>query len=101
MRLILLAAVLLFSACSDDDNGAEAFDTYQDCYNDHHEEEALPVQEAIVVCCLEHPIAGVTEVCGQTAADCVTYLGTNLSSTSATQTEVQAACDDYVAQKGM
>jgi hypothetical protein len=103
MRLVLTA--ILFStlafACGHDD-GEEAFDTYQACFDDHTSGgEMLPVKEAIVVCCLEHPIAGHTEVCGATTADCMTYLSTNLSATSATATEVSEACMDYVTQKGM
>ncbi|HEU4612286.1 MAG TPA: hypothetical protein VFS15_09430 [Kofleriaceae bacterium] len=101
MRYVL-AAVLLFSfACGDDGGGEEAFPTFQECFDDHHVEEALPTQKAIVVCCLEHPINGVTQVCGDTAADCEAYLATNLDATSATQTEVTAACADYETQKDM
>ena len=101
MRFVF-AALLFCAACHDHDHGAEPFDTYQECFDDHHGgAENLPVKEAIVVCCLEHPIAGHTEVCGATTADCMTYLSTNLSSSSATQTDVSAACMDYVTQKGM
>jgi len=106
MRLVptLFAfTVLLGVAGCDDghDHDPEAFATFQECYDDHHTEEALPVQESIVICCLEHPIAGVAPVCGDTTAACMTYLGTNLSSTSASQGEVDASCADYITQKGM
>jgi hypothetical protein len=100
MRLAFAAVLFCFAACHD--HGEEPFDTYQACFDDHHGgAENLPVQEAIVVCCLEHPIAGHTEVCGATAADCMTYLTQNLSSTSATPADVTAACADYETQKGM
>jgi hypothetical protein len=100
--LFCFASFAASAACGGDDGGEEAFDTYQECFDDHHGgAEALGVQESIVVCCLEHPIAGHTEVCGSTTADCMTYLATNLSSASATATEISAACTDYVAQKGM
>jgi hypothetical protein len=62
--------------------------------------ESLPFLQAVVVCCLDHPIDGAKEACGAGAADCVTYLGANLTS-SATQAEIEAACDEYVRQKGM
>jgi hypothetical protein len=106
MRFIALASLLMptiatIAACGDDGGGEEPFDTFQDCFDDHHEEESLPVQEAIVVCCLEHPIAGVTEVCGANAAACQTYLAANLDTASATSTEVTAACTDYEMQKDM
>jgi hypothetical protein len=102
MRFILSALLLTIPvyACGDD-GGEEAFDNFQDCFDDHHEVESLPVQEAIVVCCLEHPIAGVTEVCGATAATCQTYLAANLDTASATSAEVMAACTDYEMQKDM
>ncbi len=101
MRFVLVAALLFSVACDDHDHGPEPFDTYQDCFDEHATEEALPVQEAIVICCLEHPINGVTEVCGATAATCETYLATNLDAASATQADVTAACTDYETQKGM
>ncbi len=94
-----LAAV---AACDDHDHDKpEPFDTYQQCFDEHHTEESLPTQQAIVICCLEHPIAGVTEVCGASAASCMTYLATNLSTSSATSTEITAACTDYETQKDM
>lgn len=98
MRSLCIAAALLLSACHD--HAHEGFDTFQACYDDHAVDEMLPFQEAVVVCCLDHPIDGDSEVCGATAPECVTYLNANLSST-ATATEVEAACDEYVIQKGM
>ncbi len=99
MRLVCFAFIpaLALVACHDHEEG---FDTFQDCYVDHHEEEALPVGEAIVVCCLDHPIGGKTgTVCGATAADCVTYITAN--TTGPTSDEIMAACTDYETQKGM
>ena len=99
MRSILIA-ILFATACGGDDE-AEAYPTYQECFDDHHNNESLGIQESIVVCCLEHPIAGVKPVCGNTTAECATYLGTNLGSASATQADVTAACSTYITQKGM
>jgi hypothetical protein len=96
-----IAAILVLSACGGDDGEGEAFPTFQECFDDHHVAESLSVNNSIVVCCLDHPIGGASMVCGADAAACKAYLGTNLSTTSATTTEVDAACADYVTQKGM
>lgn len=96
-----LAAPLLVAACDDHDHGAEPYDTFQACFDDHHTVEALTAPQSITICCLEHPIGGVTQVCGTTQAACEAYLGTNLATTSATAAEVTAGCTDYVAQRGM
>lgn len=100
IAISLTVAAFAFTACGSDNPGPEAFATFQACFDAHHTEESLPTQESIVVCCLEHPIAGVTQVCGADAAACMTYLATNLSTSSATSAEVTASCTDYVTQKG-
>ena len=95
-------ALVFAAACS---GGAEeAYDTFQMCFDDHHTTESLSVHDSIVVCCIDHPIAGVHPSCGETANDCVAKLtGTdsvhNLLSTSATSQEVMTACTDYVTEK--
>lgn len=94
-----LVAFLVCAACGGHEADNEPYPTYQECFDDHTKVESLPVKEAIVVCCLEHPIAGVMPVCGNTAAECVAYLNANLSATSASGTDVMAACDDYIAKK--
>lgn len=103
MRFAIAATLLslsMFAACgSDDGEDAEAFPTFQECFDDHHNVEQLSVNNAIVVCCIDHPINGTKLVCGADAAACKTYLGTNLTSTSATPAEVDAACADYATQK--
>lgn len=96
MRLVCVAFALFIAACHGHDHGS--YDTFQACYVEHTVDEALPVQEAIVVCCLDHPIMGESPACGATAADCVAYLGTNLTGVDAA--EVSAACDEYELQKG-
>ena len=98
---MVLSSMAMFAACGGDDGeDAEAFPTFQECFDDHHNVESLSVNNAIVVCCIDHPINGQTLVCGADAAACKTYLGTNLSTTSATADEVDAACTDYATQKG-
>ena len=95
-----IAAVLLFAACSDEHEEGESFASFQECFDIHHTTEALSVNNSIVVCCLDHEIGGASVVCGADAASCKTYLSTNLSATSATTADVDAACADYVTQKG-
>jgi hypothetical protein len=96
----LFALPLALTACGDDgkDNDAEPFATLQDCYDDHHVEENLPAAQAIVVCCIDHPIAGVHPSCGDTEAACVTHLDAELDD-SVTSDEITAACADYIDQK--
>jgi hypothetical protein len=114
MRTVL--ATILFStlfstlmaACGDGNTvDADPFDTLQACFDEHHVTESLSVNDAIVICCLDHPLgtAMTHPSCGDTVAACVAYLGSDpvgmLATTSATAAEVQTACTDYVSKKGM
>jgi hypothetical protein len=95
----LCSLPLVLAACSDDKEDAEAFATLQACFDDHHGgEESLSVANAITVCCLDHPIAGVHPSCKDTAADCIAHVDAELDST-VTATDIQAACTDYINQK--
>lgn len=100
MRFVILASVLLFSACGHDHDPA-GYASYQLCFDEHTTGEGLTITQAVVVCCLDHPIGGATEVCGTTDAACVTYLTANLLPASASGTEIAAACTEYITQKGM
>jgi len=105
-RFVVLATLCCLSlavegGCGSNPPDAEPYDTYQDCFDDHHVTESLSVHDSIVVCCLDHPIAGVKPACGATAPDCETYLGTNLATTSATPAEVTMSCADYITEMGM
>ena len=97
MRLAL-AAVLCVAACHGHDH--DDYPSYQACFDDHTMKESLPFDQSVIVCCLDHSFNGMQGVCGDTAADCVAYLGTSLA-TTATQVEIMAACTEYVTQKGM
>jgi hypothetical protein len=99
IAMTLSLAALPFGCKSDD--GPEAYPTYQECFDDHTLTEMLPIEEAIVVCCLEHPIANVSPACGATKADCINYLTANLKQTSAGVGEVMNACQTYVDQKDL
>ena len=92
----LLALPLVLAACGHSDE-EEAFDTLADCYEDHHGEEGLTVEQAIVVCCIDHPIAGVHPSCGATAPACVTHVTAELDDVVAA--DVEAACDTYIEEK--
>jgi hypothetical protein len=90
---------LVLAACGDSAQDAEPFDTLQACFDDHHNgAESLPVAQAITVCCLDHPIAGVHPSCKDTMADCVTHVDAELDST-VLAADIQAACTDYISQK--
>lgn len=93
-----LAASLL-AACGDSDKmDADPFDTLQACYDEHHGVESLPIQQAIVVCCVDHPIAGVHPSCQDTQAGCVSHVRANLDA-SVVDADIAAACTTYISQK--
>jgi hypothetical protein len=99
--IIVCLLLFLASACSHDDEH-NPYDTYQDCFDDHIEGEGFPVQQSIVICCLDHPIGSMANpVCGNSTANCATYLGANLSQASATSGDISAGCQEYVNQKNM
>jgi hypothetical protein len=96
-----LAIVLALGACSDDKKAdADPFDTLQACYDDHTSgDEHLPIQQAIVVCCLNHPIAGMkAPTCPDTKADCVTHVRAALDA-SILSADIDAACMTYITEK--
>lgn len=103
----LFALPVAFAACGDSNTpDADPFDTFQMCFDEHHVTESLAAHDAIVVCCIDHPIAGVHPSCGDTAMACQALLtGTdtvhNLSSPDVTTADVMTACTDYITQKGM
>ena len=94
---ISLAFLFVLAACGSKAEDADPFDTLQACYDEHHNMESLPVQDAIVVCCLDHPIAGVHPSCKDTQADCVTHVDAELDAT-VSLSDIQAACTDYLSQ---
>lgn len=103
MKLIALAlaSMLVMPLVACGSSSEKAYDTYQECFDDHTEKEHLINSEAITVCCLDHEIGGVKQVCGATEADCINYITANLKQTSASTTEVQFGCSEYEMQKTM
>jgi hypothetical protein len=94
---VSLIAPLVLAACGGGDD-ADPFDTLQACYDEHHNGESFPVQGAIVVCCLDHPIAGVHPSCKDTQADCVAHVDAELDP-SVSSSDIQAACTEYIANR--
>jgi hypothetical protein len=98
-QLVLPLVLSLVAACGGSSTvDADPFDTLQACYDEHHTMESLPVQQAIVVCCLDHPIAGIHPSCQNTPADCVSHVRTNLDA-SVLDADITAACTTYISQK--
>jgi hypothetical protein len=105
MRTVTALVVSLFvlplisTACGDSATpDADPFDTLQDCYDEHHTMESLSTHDAIVVCCLDHPIAGVHPSCGNSQVECVAHVDQELDS-SVTTDDITAACTTYIDQK--
>jgi len=98
MRHALILALSLTLGCGGGDSEEEAYDTLDDCFVDHTQVDALPVVEALVVCCLEHPIAGVAPSCGATQDECEAHVGEEIDVSEASDQEVIDACTDYIAE---
>jgi hypothetical protein len=96
MRLFT-CLVLALVACGHghDDND---FPTFQACFDEHVDVESLPIEQAIVVCALDHTVAG-DPIDFATAAECEAFMATNLEDADATTAQIMAACADYIIQK--
>jgi hypothetical protein len=101
LRLILAASLVAWLAGCSADDGPRADPTYQECFDDQTLVEKKVVAEAIVLCCLDHPIDGAKPACGATSPDCINYLTDNLKQTSAGVDEVALACMMYEEKKDM
>lgn len=101
LRLIMTGSLVAWVVACSADDGPRAYPTYQECFEDRLEVEKKPVEETIVLCCLEHPIDGASPACGATAPDCINYLTANLKQTSAGVDEVARACMTYETEKDM
>lgn len=98
MRTRLFALIVaLASGCGEDP--PESFPTYQECFDSRTMEAAQLVPDAIVMCCLDHPIGGMTSACGLTTPDCINYLTNNLNQTSASTVEVMDSCAAYIQKR--
>ena len=101
LRALSLAAVVwmpfVLGACGDDP--PKSYATYQDCFDDETQVGMVVTADAIVACCIDHPIAGKSPACGDTKPDCINYLTANLNQTSASTTEVSDSCGAYITQR--
>lgn len=104
----LVAALLAFSSCGggNDDADIEQFKTLQLCFDEHANEEHLTVQQAIVVCCIDHPIGDpekgepvIHPSCGMSKDDCTAHVKATLVGPS--EADEDAACQTYVEQLAM
>lgn len=95
--LLVLTSALLSTlpGCGEEGHEASPFTTYQACFDEHMKPMVLTVTEAIVECCLDHPIAGQRPACGADRPECINYLTANLNQTSASTIEVMDACTEY------
>jgi hypothetical protein len=86
----LIPGLFLLASCGTETTSS--FETYQDCFDDLTDNGGREVVDAIVQCCLDHPVGGDTEVCGDTMSDCVNYLTDNLSQFDADIGQRMEAC---------
>ncbi|HEX4451037.1 MAG TPA: hypothetical protein VH143_09220 [Kofleriaceae bacterium] len=110
MRFVrtLIPVVFLLApfAChsGDDAPDNDPFDTYQDCYNEHHMTEGFDTQCAIEICCIDHPIGSqpMNVVCGSDAATCDAYVGSNLTDANdpTLGSDITTACGFYFVDSG-
>jgi len=95
---VLVSSLALTACSSKNQMEAEPFPTLQACFDEHNKTESLSVHDSIVVCCLDHPIAGIHPSCGNMQTDCTTHVRAELDA-SVTDTDIQTACTDYISQK--
>ena len=97
--VLFTIAVVASVGCGSDT--VQSYPTYQMCFDDATMAKKMLVPDAIVMCCLDHPINGVMPACGDTKPDCINFLTANLSQTSASTTDVMDSCAEYISQKAM
>ena len=98
MRIFLGLAFALTSVACGDGHDDEDFPSLQACFDEHVDVEQLTVEQAIVVCTLDHTFGG-TGVDFATAGECETFVAANLEDADATTAQIMTACADYIVQK--
>lgn len=98
ITISLASLSLTLTACSNNPPvDADPFATLQACYDAHHSgSEHLPIQQAIVTCCLDHPIGGMkAPTCPMIQMDCFTHVRAALDP-SIVDADINAACTTYI-----
>ena len=94
----LTLAMVLVVGCSGDT--VKSYPDYQTCFEDlQDKDDTLSNIDAIVDCCLDHPIGGESPACGDTTPDCINFLTNNLAQTSASQSDLNMGCQQYVDER--
>ncbi len=92
---VALPVALATTACGEDGPDTSNFTTFQLCFDTHFEDEMLMPFDAIVDCCIHHPIGGMKNACGADKPECINYITANLDQTDASTIEVMTACESY------
>ena len=93
--LLAASAALALAACGEDGPDMSPFSSFQACFDKHVDDKMLMPFEAIVECCIDHPIGGMQDACGADRAECINYITANLDQTDASTVEVMGACESY------
>lgn len=77
------------------------FKTLQACFDAHTQSEGMTLQQAVVTCCIDHPIGDAKDTavhpsCGVSTDDCSAHVHAELPALSTD--DVAAACKTYVEQ---
>ena len=94
---LVLALALALGACGHSHDDVD-YPTLQACFDEHVDVEKLTIEQAIVVCTLDHTFGG-SGVDFATAAECETFVAANLEDADATTAQIMTACADYIVQK--
>jgi len=106
MRLARISFLMLLGVACGNNNGGDndSFNTFMDCYTEHHTMENFDSACAIEICCIDHPIGGamMNTVCGADATSCDSYVTSNLMDPSDTMlgSDISSACTFYVVDSG-
>jgi hypothetical protein len=103
-RTLGVALTLGLAACSSSSKigpDEDYFPSLQACFDEHTQSEGLTPQQAVVTCCIDHPIGDTKDTavhpsCGMSSDDCAAHVHANL--TTLAMSDVDAACQTYVEQ---
>jgi len=99
MRSLASCVVLGLLALGCGEDGPKEFPSYQECFDELTLDDGRMKIDAIVACCLEHPINGTAPSCGADQSECINYLTVNLAQTDADITVQTEACTAYLSER--